>query len=177
MKAFKITTAAAAFALMANASFAATEISWWHAMGGHLGEVVNEISTGYNASQDACSLTPVYKGGYEDTLTAGIAAFRAGEQNSSIDYILPTTLGSQGDILSIASINGTTATLSWVSSQGTPSSIATNDAVANDPALVAKLVEELRRSTEELEATRALLERALDQLDAAAKTGSPAESR
>ena len=120
---------------------------------------------------------PVTDSGIFPGLNDHYSAFRAGEQNSSIDYILPTTLGSQGDILSIASINGTTATLSWVSSQGTPSSIATNDAVANDPALVAKLVEELRRSTEELEATRALLERALDQLDAAAKTGSPAESR
>ncbi len=55
------------------------DIQWWHAMGGKLGEVVNEISTRFNASQDAERITPVYKGGYEDTLTATIAAFRAGE--------------------------------------------------------------------------------------------------
>jgi len=62
------------------AAFAETEIEWWHAMGGRLGEVVNEIATNFNASQDEVKLTPVYKGNYEETLTAGIAAFRAGEQ-------------------------------------------------------------------------------------------------
>jgi len=62
------------------AAFAETEIEWWHAMGGRLGEVVNEIATNFNASQDEVKLTPVFKGNYEETLTAGIAAFRAGEQ-------------------------------------------------------------------------------------------------
>ncbi|WP_259779555.1 extracellular solute-binding protein [Aestuariispira ectoiniformans] len=70
--------AAAAFcALTANAAYAKTEITWWHAMGGHLGDVVNKISEDFNASQDEYKLVPVYKGGYEDTMTAGIAAFRA----------------------------------------------------------------------------------------------------
>lgn len=70
--------AAAAFcALTANAAYAETEITWWHAMGGHLGDVVNKISEDFNASQDEYKLVPVYKGGYEDTMTAGIAAFRA----------------------------------------------------------------------------------------------------
>ncbi len=61
-------------------AYAQTEIQWWHAMGGRLGEVVNEIATNFNASQDDVKLTPVFKGNYEETLTAGIAAFRAGEQ-------------------------------------------------------------------------------------------------
>lgn len=61
-------------------AFAETEIEWWHAMGGRLGEVVNEIAANFNASQDEVKLTPVFKGNYEETLTAGIAAFRAGEQ-------------------------------------------------------------------------------------------------
>ena len=62
---------------------AATEIEFWHAMGGRLGEVVNEIATNFNAAQDEVQLTPVYKGTYEETLTAGIAAFRAGERCST----------------------------------------------------------------------------------------------
>lgn len=73
-------SSAAVLTLMANAAFAETEITWWHAMGGALGETVNEIAKGFNASQDDYTITPVFKGTYEETLTAGIAAFRASEQ-------------------------------------------------------------------------------------------------
>ena len=64
----------------ANVANAATEIEWWHAMSGRLGEVVEEVAARFNASQSDYTLVPVYKGGYEDTMTATIAAFRAGEQ-------------------------------------------------------------------------------------------------
>ncbi|MEO1746803.1 MAG: extracellular solute-binding protein, partial [Pseudomonadota bacterium] len=77
--------AAAAVLLSSTAlSYAETEIEFWHAMGGRLGEVVNEIATNFNASQDEVKLTPVFKGSYEETLTAGIAAFRAGDQPNII---------------------------------------------------------------------------------------------
>ena len=66
-------------ALVAGGAQAQTEITWWHAMGGQLGETVNEIATRFNESHDEYRITPVYKGSYEDTLTATIAAFRAGE--------------------------------------------------------------------------------------------------
>ena len=66
-----------AFALPASAK---TELQWWHAMGGNLGETVNTIAQNYNASQDNYVIIPTYKGGYEDTMTAGIAAFRAKQQ-------------------------------------------------------------------------------------------------
>ena len=66
-----------AFALPASAK---TELQWWHAMGGNLGETVNTIAENYNASQDNYVIIPTYKGGYEDTMTAGIAAFRAKQQ-------------------------------------------------------------------------------------------------
>ncbi|NAW69944.1 extracellular solute-binding protein [Vibrio sp. V27_P1S3P104] len=60
-------------------SFAATNITWWHAMGGQLGETVNKIAADFNASQNDYQITPIYKGEYTETLTAGIAAFRAGQ--------------------------------------------------------------------------------------------------
>ena len=66
--------------LTSTQALSATEIQWWHAMGGRLGEVVNEIAENYNASQSDVVVVPTYKGGYEDTMTAGIAAFRAKEQ-------------------------------------------------------------------------------------------------
>ncbi|WP_299618374.1 sn-glycerol-3-phosphate ABC transporter substrate-binding protein UgpB [Pelagibius sp.] len=73
--------AAAAFAgSLPTAALAATEINWWHAMGGKLGEKVAEIAEGFNASQSDYRLVAVYKGNYTETMTAAIAAFRAKEQ-------------------------------------------------------------------------------------------------
>ena len=72
---------AGAFALsMASEAIAATEIQWWHAMGGRNGELVNEMAEGYNASQSEYKVVPVYKGTYAETMTAAIAAFRAKQQ-------------------------------------------------------------------------------------------------
>lgn len=67
-------------ASLASASFAATEIEWWHAMGGANGEKVNEIAEAFNASQSAYEVKPVYKGNYTETMTSAIAAFRAKKQ-------------------------------------------------------------------------------------------------
>ncbi|MEO6409605.1 MAG: sn-glycerol-3-phosphate ABC transporter substrate-binding protein UgpB [Burkholderiaceae bacterium] len=66
---------ALAFATPAHAQ---TEIQWWHAMGGPLGEWVNDLAKGYNESQKDYKVTPTFKGSYAETLTAGIAAFRSG---------------------------------------------------------------------------------------------------
>ncbi|MDF1790370.1 MAG: sn-glycerol-3-phosphate ABC transporter substrate-binding protein UgpB [Thalassobaculaceae bacterium] len=72
---------AGAFALsMASDAIAATEIQWWHAMGGRNGELVNEMAEGYNAAQSEFKVVPVYKGNYTETMTAAIAAFRAKQQ-------------------------------------------------------------------------------------------------
>ena len=60
-----------------GAAKAQTEIQWWHAMGGKLGETVNELADGFNKSQNEYKVVPVYKGSYTETLTAAIAAFRA----------------------------------------------------------------------------------------------------
>lgn len=72
---------AGAFALsMASEAIAATEIQWWHAMGGRNGELVNEMAEGFNATQSDFKIVPVYKGNYTETMTAAIAAFRAKQQ-------------------------------------------------------------------------------------------------
>ncbi|MFP4113925.1 MAG: sn-glycerol-3-phosphate ABC transporter substrate-binding protein UgpB [Spirochaetota bacterium] len=56
------------------------QITWWHAMGGALGEKLDEIAAGFNAAQDEYEVVPVNKGSYAETMTAGIAAYRSGEQ-------------------------------------------------------------------------------------------------
>ncbi len=56
-----------------------TKIVWWHAMTATLADEVKRITDGFNASQDSIEIQPIYKGGYADTLTATIAASRAGQ--------------------------------------------------------------------------------------------------
>ena len=69
-----------ALALCASAASAQTEIQWWHAMGGENGAKLEEIVAGYNASQSDYVVVPTFKGTYPETMTAAVAAFRAGEQ-------------------------------------------------------------------------------------------------
>ncbi|PFW65111.1 sn-glycerol-3-phosphate ABC transporter substrate-binding protein, partial [Bacillus sp. AFS075960] len=59
-----------------HAAFAVTEIQFWHAMEAALGERVNELATQFNASQSDYKIVPVFKGTYDQTLAAGIAAYR-----------------------------------------------------------------------------------------------------
>lgn len=61
-----------------SAALAATEIFWWHSMAGPLGDRVNDIANKFNAQQSDYKITPVYKGQYAESMTAAIAAFRAG---------------------------------------------------------------------------------------------------
>jgi sn-glycerol 3-phosphate transport system substrate-binding protein len=69
-----------AFVLLPGPVMAKTEIQWWHANTGFLGEKVTEIVTKYNSSQNDYEVKAVYKGSYPETLTAGIAAYRAKTQ-------------------------------------------------------------------------------------------------
>ncbi|MGB0904017.1 MAG: extracellular solute-binding protein, partial [Mangrovicoccus sp.] len=93
------------FALTATASFAEpVQIDWWHGMGGRLGEVVNEISVKFNESQDEYQINPIYKGNYEETLTATIASFRAGEQPNIVqvfDAGSATIIGAPGAVVPV----------------------------------------------------------------------------
>ncbi len=66
--------------LASTGALAATEVQWWHAMGGELGQKVDEIAAKFNASQSDYTVNPVYKGNYTETMTAAIAAFRAKQQ-------------------------------------------------------------------------------------------------
>ncbi|WP_274426625.1 sn-glycerol-3-phosphate ABC transporter substrate-binding protein UgpB [Chelativorans sp. YIM 93263] len=57
-----------------------TEIQWWHAMSGRLGDLLQQQVEQFNESQDEYEVVATYKGTYSETLNAGIAGFRAGEQ-------------------------------------------------------------------------------------------------
>ena len=73
--------AAAAFAgSLPQAALAATEIEWWHAFTGRLGEILAKQVEDFNAAQGDYKVVAVYKGNYSETLNAGVAAFRAKQQ-------------------------------------------------------------------------------------------------
>jgi sn-glycerol 3-phosphate transport system substrate-binding protein len=74
----RLLPAIVALALLAPAPAAAkTEITFWHAMTGVLGERVGEIASKFNASQGDYEVKAIYKGDYPTTLNAAIAAYRA----------------------------------------------------------------------------------------------------
>lgn len=80
MKFTSTTLAATSILLAAQAASAQTEIEFWHAFTGRLGELVAEQVETFNAMQDDYKVVATHKGNYSETLNAGIAAFRAGEQ-------------------------------------------------------------------------------------------------
>jgi sn-glycerol 3-phosphate transport system substrate-binding protein len=56
-----------------------TRVVLWHAMTAALADELNLLASQFNDSQTEVEVTPIYKGGYGDTLTATIAAARAGK--------------------------------------------------------------------------------------------------
>ncbi len=66
---------AATFSLSAQAL---TEIQWWHSMTAVNGEWVNDLAKEFNASQKDYKIVPTYKGSYDESMTAAVAAFLAG---------------------------------------------------------------------------------------------------
>jgi sn-glycerol 3-phosphate transport system substrate-binding protein len=81
MKRFFVGAALCGATLLAPlAATAQTEVQFWHAFTGRLGELVAEQVETFNASQQDYTIVATHKGNYSETLNAGIAAFRAGEQ-------------------------------------------------------------------------------------------------
>lgn len=86
---------------------AQTEIQWWHAMGGALGEWVNDLANDYNASQKNYKVVPVFKGSYDEAMTAAVAAFRAGNAPHILQVFevgTATMMASKGAIVPVAEV-------------------------------------------------------------------------
>ncbi len=65
--------------VVVSGAMAQTTVEFWHAMAGKNDEMVRSIADKFNASQKDYKVVPVFKGSYSETMTAGIAAFRAGQ--------------------------------------------------------------------------------------------------
>ena len=80
MKKHLLGAIAATTVLSPVAAMAQTEVQFWHAFTGRLGELVAAQVDEFNASQSDYVVVQSHKGNYSETLNAGIAAFRASEQ-------------------------------------------------------------------------------------------------
>ena len=86
---------------------AVTEIQWWHSMGGGLNDWVNDLAKEFNASQTQYKVVPTFKGEYDQSLAAGIAAFRAGNAPDILQVYevgTATMMYSKGVIKSVADV-------------------------------------------------------------------------
>ncbi|RPE64482.1 carbohydrate ABC transporter substrate-binding protein (CUT1 family) [Tibeticola sediminis] len=95
---------AAAFALPAAAQ---TEIQWWHSMTGGLNDWVTDLANEFNASQKDYKIVPVYKGQYDESMTAAIAAFRAGNAPHILQVFevgTATMMASKGAIVPVGKV-------------------------------------------------------------------------
>ena len=82
-------------------AFAETEVQFWHAFTGRLGELVAEQVETFNSSQSDYKVVASHKGNYSETLNAGIAAFRASEQPHILmvfEVGTATMMGAKGAI-------------------------------------------------------------------------------
>ena len=97
--------ASAAFAPLA--SLAQTEVQWWHSMVAVNGEWVNDLAKDFNASQKEYKIVPTFKGTYDESMTAAIAAFRAGNAPTILQVFevgTATMMASKGAIVPVTKV-------------------------------------------------------------------------
>ena len=97
----------AVLALGTTGALAQTEVQWWHSMPGALGDWVNGLASGFNASQQQCKVTPTYKGAYDVSMTAAIAAYRAGNAPHILQVFevgTATMMSSKGAIVPVGEV-------------------------------------------------------------------------
>lgn len=99
--------AAALAAVVSLPAAAQTEIQWWHSMTGGLNDWVTDLANGFNASQKEYKVVPVYKGQYDESMTAAIAAFRAGNAPHILQVFevgTATMMASKGAIVPVGKV-------------------------------------------------------------------------
>ncbi|HZT62854.1 MAG TPA: sn-glycerol-3-phosphate ABC transporter substrate-binding protein UgpB [Burkholderiales bacterium] len=102
----KIGAVLALSALLAPAH-AQTEIQWWHSMTGANNTGVNELAARFNSAQKDYKVVPVFKGSYPESMTAAIAAFRAGNPPHILQVFevgTATMMAAKGAIVPVAKV-------------------------------------------------------------------------
>jgi sn-glycerol 3-phosphate transport system substrate-binding protein len=97
---------AAAFSISAPA-MAQTDIQFWHSMTAVNGEWVNDLAKEFNASQKTYKIVPTFKGTYDESMTAAVAAFRAGNAPHILQVFevgTATMMASKGAVVPVGKV-------------------------------------------------------------------------
>ena len=104
---FSALALAASALLSPLTGYAQTEVQWWHSMVAVNGEWVNDLARDFNASQKDYKIIPTFKGSYDESMTAAIAAFRAGNAPHILQVFevgTATMMASKGAVVPVAQI-------------------------------------------------------------------------
>jgi sn-glycerol 3-phosphate transport system substrate-binding protein len=107
MNSKKLAATLAAAMLCVSQAHAQTEIQWWHSMGGALGEALNALANQFNESQKEYKVVATFKGTYPESMTAAIAAFRAGNAPHILQVFevgTATMMAAKGAIVPVAKV-------------------------------------------------------------------------
>ncbi|MDP9898606.1 sn-glycerol-3-phosphate ABC transporter substrate-binding protein UgpB [Variovorax ginsengisoli] len=99
--------ASALAATMFAPAHAQTEIQWWHSMTAVNNEWVNDLAKQFNESQKEYKIVPTFKGTYDESMTASIAAFRAGNAPHILQVFevgTATMMASKGAIVPVGQV-------------------------------------------------------------------------
>ncbi len=86
---------------------AQTDIQWWHSMTAVNNEWVTDLAREFNASQKDYRILPTYKGSYDESMTAAIAAFRAGNAPHILQVFevgTATMMASKGAVVPVGKV-------------------------------------------------------------------------
>ncbi|MES2250953.1 MAG: sn-glycerol-3-phosphate ABC transporter substrate-binding protein UgpB [Pseudomonadota bacterium] len=99
--------ASALAATLFNAAQAQTEIQWWHSMTAVNNEWVNDLAKQFNESQKDYKVVPTFKGTYDESMTASIAAFRSGNAPHILQVFevgTATMMASKGAVIPVGQV-------------------------------------------------------------------------
>ena len=102
-----VAAAATVLSLFSLQVQAQTEVQWWHSMTAVNGEWVNDLAKDFNASQKEYKIVPTFKGTYDESMTAAVAAFRAGNAPHILQVFevgTATMMASKGAIVPVAQV-------------------------------------------------------------------------
>ena len=105
--AFRASTLALACLVTPLVCHAQTEVQWWHSMTAVNGEWVNDLARDFNSSQKDYKIVPTFKGSYDESMTAAVAAFRAGNAPTILQVFevgTATMMASKGAIVPVTKI-------------------------------------------------------------------------
>lgn len=91
----------------AGSVHAVTEVTWWYSNTGALSDRILALTDQFNKSQSDYKVNAIYKGGYDESMSAAIAAYRAGNAPNILQVFevgTATMMHSKGAIVPVGEL-------------------------------------------------------------------------